>query len=405
MKINLNEIDSKQFYCDIKIHPDIGEVILIIPKKIKHSWEESELHLRSLLCLPDGMVISSGFKKFFNFGEKPEHDLITDESFRLGKVIIPLKMDGSLIIRFVYDGKVYFRTRGSIQLGDFKEPIMSLVKAEYSKLLDPNYISNKGMCFEFTSPDNRVIEAYKEKKLTFLGLSDYSGETLEFDYSEELGKSILLDSGVEFPESFSGWNSFSELFSSIRSMDETEGVVVWCKTTKGTHMAKVKTKQYLLRHSLKFHLGYNKLKMFCFSNNITTKDHFIKELFKLKIDWEGFSVLEASFDTYIERYTKISNEFLELNKKIIDLDIPKIIKSSSKDDIKKSAIIVNYSFSKKEKHYVFLYIREDYKGCEQIIWSDILEITRTGFKHYSETAKSFTDNFKGVRFGAKDKEH
>ena len=74
MHINISEINLENFYVNHREIDGIGPVVLVIPRKDFFDWDLDSLHLRSVLCRPDGEVISAGFPKFFNFGEKESHD-------------------------------------------------------------------------------------------------------------------------------------------------------------------------------------------------------------------------------------------------------------------------------------------------------------------------------------------
>ncbi len=162
--INFDEINRDEFQISKRFLKEIGEVILITPSFEKHKWTPSELHLRSLLCTPDGKICSSGFQKFKNLGEDPEVDLLVKQSILEGKSWFTSKMDGSLVIRSVINGKVHFRTRGSHTLGEgFIGPIMKMVQERYPKLLDPNLDARYSILFEYTSPENKIVVDYAQE--------------------------------------------------------------------------------------------------------------------------------------------------------------------------------------------------------------------------------------------------
>jgi hypothetical protein len=70
--ISLEHINTNDFSVTERVHPQLGDVVLIRPKPGKHFWELDELHLRSVLCRPDGKIICSGFPKFMNYGERTD---------------------------------------------------------------------------------------------------------------------------------------------------------------------------------------------------------------------------------------------------------------------------------------------------------------------------------------------
>lgn len=71
MKINLLDIDTESFVIrDVQI---AGETCyLVFPKHIGCKWTKQNLIFRSSVWNSEGELISASFKKFFNWGEKPE---------------------------------------------------------------------------------------------------------------------------------------------------------------------------------------------------------------------------------------------------------------------------------------------------------------------------------------------
>ena len=85
-RIDLSTIDRETFNVESRVISGYGSVILVAPKKVKHVWRDDELHLRSLICDPDGTIISSGFPKFMNYGEREDLDAITENLIENGTV-------------------------------------------------------------------------------------------------------------------------------------------------------------------------------------------------------------------------------------------------------------------------------------------------------------------------------
>jgi len=197
MRINFSTINLDDFRVSNREHEDIGPVVMITPTFTKHSWSPDEFHLRSLMCREDGEVISSGFGKFQNYSENPELDKITDKAILSGEAWFAEKMDGSLLIRSVIDGKVHLRTRGSHTLGEgFKEPIEELISKKYPNLMDPTKDSRYSILFEYTSPDNLVVLQYEEPQLTVLGLVDLTADPVEFYSDPKLVQNLEADYGT-----------------------------------------------------------------------------------------------------------------------------------------------------------------------------------------------------------------
>jgi hypothetical protein len=89
-------------FCDL-------EAYLITPE-VDAKWNDKNLHFRSLITDKEGNILSCGFPKFFNYGEKP--DCYPDPE-KFADWSIQSKLDGSLqIVEFV-NGVFSMRTRGT----------------------------------------------------------------------------------------------------------------------------------------------------------------------------------------------------------------------------------------------------------------------------------------------------
>src|SRR4051812_24434066 len=103
-----HELDPEQF--NFKEGVVAGEeCVLITPKDITCKWTHENQHYRSVIVLKSsGEVISRGFSKFVNWGEKPD--------FQPWDMSWPIdarhKLDGSLLIVSKYKGEFIIRTRG-----------------------------------------------------------------------------------------------------------------------------------------------------------------------------------------------------------------------------------------------------------------------------------------------------
>lgn len=342
MRIQLDQIDTDQFNIQERQHDLLGPIVLIGPTKSKHGWSDEELHLRSLLCRPDGTIICSGFPKFLNFGERQDLDEITREAILSEHpTYFPEKMDGSLIIRSVIDGHVCFRTRGSHHLGEFEEQVMRLVVDKYPRLNDPDYLPDVTCLFEYTSPNNRIIVPYEESELTFLGQMHYQeGRTPWFIGNPDLIRQVCEETGVRQLKFHSLPSDMASLKNEIVGWQNSEGIVVWCDLPGGMHLAKIKAAEYVRLHSIKYRLSDSKLQMLCWFRGLYSHEALRNELYSLGVDWESMSFVIPAFEEFLERkerYTKMVSDFLQeveargipaqTNRKWIALDLKAFVAS------------------------------------------------------------------------------
>src|SRR6218665_1510418 len=171
-KINLAEISAGQEGFRQIQNLIGGEVCtLIIPNHIGTKWNKDNLHFRSSIWNSEGVLVSAGLKKFFNYEEHPEiirHP--TDKE--------PLdcfeKLDGSCLIVSGYKGETIIRTRG--QFDTFEMPNHSEIalfrekKKEFFSDLEEFATVDKTYIFEWTSPENVIVVKYNEADIRLIAV-------------------------------------------------------------------------------------------------------------------------------------------------------------------------------------------------------------------------------------------
>lgn len=288
MRINIAAIDREQFQVEER-----GAFVLVRPPKIKHTWSLEELHLRSLLCRPDGTVVSAGFPKFFNYGENAAHDHMVDAFIGAGKVVFTEKLDGSLIIRSVVDGVVHLRTRGNHDLGEFTW-VRDAIEKDYPAMLDPA-IGAVGVSylFEVTSPLNRIVLAYAETKLTLLArihLDDLRVMRPDGYEAALFGATLVSNRGLTPADA-------KEASATILALRGDEGVVAWCERPDGSFLlSKFKSEWYLRAHALKSFATHDRIRDYVWSNGINSREEFIAALMSDGVDWETATQHTAIYD-------------------------------------------------------------------------------------------------------------
>lgn len=286
LKINLETIDRDRF--DLKP----GEVhdtpaYLIVPKPTTvWDWRPGEERLRSLLVNRAGEVLSAGFPKFFNYGERPKQDGIAKHGLMAGRSIVTEKHDGTLIIRSVINGRVHFRTRGQHGLGNFQAPVMAMAE-EMPWLLDPAVHRGRSVLFEYCGPDNQIVVRYGRARLICIAHVD-------------------LGSLVVAPASFSGdWAAvpLDELVKQQTRRTFAEGVVVWTPVDYGCGyiLTKIKSTEYLKLHSIRTMLTEQKASAICACAEAASIEDARRAFAAIGIDWETFAVAHEMVNSYIGR--------------------------------------------------------------------------------------------------------
>ena len=233
-------------------------VILIFPKKgVDGFWTRDILWARSIMIHRDThKILSRGFDKFFNYHERvdiePDPDFL-DCEFRE-------KIDGSLLIVSVINGKLNVRTRGTldayIQYPNTKVEYDNFIQTKYKDVFD--YILEAGegrsYLFEHTTPRNIIVLNYgAEPKLKLLGI--ITNETGYLERSDDYLDGFAQLYNIERPQKYV--IKASEDVQKLLEIQNIEGFVLYYDG--GQKMKKLKTEEYLQKHRVRTQFNHNTL--------------------------------------------------------------------------------------------------------------------------------------------------
>lgn len=236
------------------------------------------------------------------------------------------KRDGSLIIPYIVDGEVYFKTSRSFSnnvLDNMYNEIDNL--DEIKELVKELHNNGYDILFEYTSMNNRIVVKYfkpsldviqirNRKTLEYMDLNKFSdilnkyrvNVTKYYNYSD---KNMTLN---EFYDRLNNDKSF-ELYD-LWNSNNFEGFVVQLDDGE---MIKVKTKWYFENHGL-FDL-----------NSIKKYEQIIKIILDERLDEIDYDIVECNKDIFekinnyiIYHFNEFRNEifkFLELKQKVNDI--------------------------------------------------------------------------------------
>jgi hypothetical protein len=223
---------------------------LIIPE-VDAKWNKDNLHFRSLIVDKDGYVLSSGFPKFFNLGEKP--DCYPDpDKFTW---YIEEKIDGSLVICDYVNGCFNMRTRGtSSYLSQENWKDFELLPQRYPKILEYfPFDSNLSLLFEIVTPNNVIVIRPQDVEFYFLGAVDKDTlKMLPLAASEEIRKVIGNPPEPKYYK-FEDNQSLLEIAKLIKEWKGKEGIVV--SYNNNQNKIKIKSDWYCWVHRIKSQLN------------------------------------------------------------------------------------------------------------------------------------------------------
>lgn len=289
-------VDRKSFIIE-----EMNDYTFIHPKHNKWDWSEDELPLRSVVVDRRGLVVSSGWPKFFNTGERPTNDAKLEAALGSGEeVFFTEKLDGTLIIRSVLpDGRVIFRTRGTWDGGDFGPLAHAIAAARYPALLDPTLMPEGSLLFEYVGPANLIVIAYEQDDLWFLGAVRHADahlmpvEQLQTFASEHGLQCVPM---VELPR------DLKALFAAVRDWSDREGVVV--RLQRGQLLIKLKSARYLALHAMRANMSYALIVEYARGAEVTTEAELEAGLLELGYDYELCQVAKGYFRTYQQQLAR-----------------------------------------------------------------------------------------------------
>lgn len=302
MKVDLNKIDTEQFV--VRSGTVAGETVYLIFPKGMPSWSNDTLIFRSSVWNESGELISAGFPKFGNLGEKPE---VFGNPETLDGAAITEKLDGSLLILSRYKGETMARTRGTLDAT--KLPNGSEIKALKRKY--PKVFNHGGdtwdysLLFEWLSPTNRIVIKHNMLDMKLIGGINHNNYSM---MNQNQLDSIAKRLGVERPKYFEA-DSIDDLVNNVKKFKDSEGV---CLMTKDGKIFKIKGEEYLMKHRLKDRLSsFNHVLNFYLEKEAKSASDFYKIVEK-EIDWE--TAEETKEDTI-----KIQNGLQEVEKILNDI--------------------------------------------------------------------------------------
>jgi hypothetical protein len=279
-----------------------GAYLLVHPSRGKYDWEADELCFRSVvLDGKNGRVVSSGWPKFFNQGEWPDHDSAISRELASGQAIITHKHDGSLIIRSVLpDGRILFRTRDTFDGGKFAPLAEAVAQAKYPALLDPDVWPHGSLLFEYVGAGNQIVVRYDgDDDLILLGAAAHDDASVNYLAYTELNE-VAAANRLRLVETYD-WaeGAITGVLSLVQEWDKAEGVVV--RSLDGQTLLKIKSAWYFAQHALRWHVKLSSIARFCIDGGISDEPTFMLKLTEVGWDFETATVAVGYFREYMTR--------------------------------------------------------------------------------------------------------
>ena len=236
MKIDLNILEQyvNEGWLEVNNHPSLPLSIYNYSRETQFNekWDDITLMCRGLILDKEGNVIARGFNKFFNLEEHTPEE-IPNEPFEVFE-----KMDGSLIIGFVYNGEFHTATRGSFTSEQSIDARKIVDEMKVSDIFKEGY----SYLFEYIAPNNRIVVDYGDwRELVVLTIIDNKTNE-EVKYPELIS---MACEGFRVVDRYLGIEDYTQLKSKIEG--NKEGYVI---RFKSGFRVKIKGEEYVRLHRL-----------------------------------------------------------------------------------------------------------------------------------------------------------
>ena len=247
MKLDFSLIENNESFM---VHQHfIGDeaVILIQPRFIGAEWKPENMIFRSSVWTMNSEPISFSFKKFFNWGEKP--DLVSPPDSLKGAHLME-KIDGSTLIFSRYKGHTIIRTRGTVdarnQENGHEVDLLCQKYATFISFIEQWETSDFSYILEWVSPNNRIVLSYgNEPDMFLIGIVNHS----DYSYwSQSRLDEFATTMELRRPRSFS-YDSIDEMKAAVTAFDGVEGICVYFRDDQ--EILKLKSAKYLYLHRAK----------------------------------------------------------------------------------------------------------------------------------------------------------
>ncbi len=243
------------------------------------NWSKA-LHFPETLeqCFAKGMVLAQSeqgvtlvalsYLKFFNAFEEPAETEL--ERIQYDQHTLSRKLDGTLLARWVFEGRVYFSTRGRIinlERNTFWDLTTQVIEAKnYAGLHDPQQYPRATLILELIGPDNTILERYPENDLKLTGIFDL--ERCAFLRPQDLGKGFpatATEYGTHDARAFV--DTFPELFEGVVEKFYLEDQLVY--------QTKHKSQRYLSLLALQEHISLERMLRTLLEQDINQLEPFL----------------------------------------------------------------------------------------------------------------------------------
>ena len=198
---------------------------------------------RGIKFNPRGEIIARPYHKFFNLNEREETQAnVIDWSAPFG---ILEKLDGSMIHTIIHDDTTVYMTKAGISDTALQAQAYADAIPKYELFARECWKLRLTPLFEWTSPANRIVVAYKDSALTLTALRDtVSGEYVPYTSMLSIGETWGIPVVKEWEGTFANISDFAD--AAVEEEDNEGYIFRW-----NSKMIKIKNLWYVTIHKAK----------------------------------------------------------------------------------------------------------------------------------------------------------
>ena len=327
---------------------------LIYPSEMGVDWTVNNLNFRSVIVNSENRVISAGFPKFFNYGEKPD---LYPSPENCNDWVIDDKLDGSLLIVSQYKGELIIRTRGTFNAFQHEngEELKKLLE-KYTKVTDNFWVKYEKytLLFEWISTARPIVIKYDKPELVLLGMirhSDYnlaSSNVLDF---------LSISLKVPRPKKFK-FSKIAEIGSTLTELKNVEGYVL--SYNGNQNRVKLKTIDYLKKHKFRSNCTFNSIFELWEANGCPIMDDLCRIIEK-QFDYECLQMAKPQIEELHDFVLMAHDLFDKISFDIFSHNLREISK-------KDAAAIINTVFEEKYRGLYFSELSNKKKNLAKVVW-------------------------------------
>lgn len=287
------------------------ECWLIFPPHMGVEWNEDNLIYRSSIWNSQGYPVSLSWKKFFNWDERCD---IAPKPESLDGCELIDKIDGSTLLVSMYNGQMIMRTRGSTTLDQLDNGFEKTALLEkyntFFSMFTQLATTDCTFVFEWVTPTNKIVLDYgDEPKLYLTGIINHK----DYSYTpqnvlDQTAEMFSFERGATYT-----FDTIKELHNAMQELKGIEGVCVYFDN--GQDIKKVKTKEYLMLHSVKFKLGYKALIEMIYEENVPLSE--FKKIIVATYDYEAMTYIEHLIDEIYEADARMKADITGLYESLL----------------------------------------------------------------------------------------